>query len=227
MTSRIAYFINEYPKVSHTFIRREILALERQGFVVQRIALHGWDGVLVDEEDQRERVHTRYVLQDGVSPLLYAVSRTLLTAPRRFFSALALAVRMARGSERPLPYHLVYLAEACRMLAWLKSFRATHVHAHFGTNSAEVVMLARALGGPSYSFTVHGQEEVLFGGIGEKVRRAAFVVAISSYGRSQIFRRVEHAQWPKVKVVHCGLEAAFCNVPPVPLAAAGRLVCVG
>ena len=27
----IAYFINQYPKVSHTFIRREILALERQG----------------------------------------------------------------------------------------------------------------------------------------------------------------------------------------------------
>ena len=34
---RIAYFINQYPKVSHSFIRREILALERQGIEVQRI----------------------------------------------------------------------------------------------------------------------------------------------------------------------------------------------
>jgi hypothetical protein len=34
---RIAYFINQYPKVGHSFIRREILALEHQGFSVQRI----------------------------------------------------------------------------------------------------------------------------------------------------------------------------------------------
>ena len=51
----IAYFINQYPKVSHSFIRREILALERQGFSVERIALRGWDGDLVDVEDLRER----------------------------------------------------------------------------------------------------------------------------------------------------------------------------
>lgn len=31
ISMRIAYFINQYPKVSHSFIRREILALERQG----------------------------------------------------------------------------------------------------------------------------------------------------------------------------------------------------
>ena len=40
---RIAYLINQYPKVSHSFIRREILALERQGFEITRIAIRGWD----------------------------------------------------------------------------------------------------------------------------------------------------------------------------------------
>ena len=56
---KIAYFVNQYPKVSHSFIRREILALERQGFEVLRIALRGWDGPLPDTEDQRERERTR------------------------------------------------------------------------------------------------------------------------------------------------------------------------
>ena len=227
---RIAYFINQYPKVSHSFIRREILALERQGFEVQRVALRGWDAELVDAEDVSERDKTRYVLQDGVKGLLAPALQVLRAQPRRFFSALGLALRMGRRADRSWPYHLVYLLEACRLLSWLQAFGARHVHAHFGTNSTEVVMLASALGGPAYSFTVHGPEEFdkpQFIHLGEKVRRAAFVAAISAYGRSQLFRWVDHAHWSKVKVVHCGLEQAFHNVPAVAVPSAPRLVCVG
>lgn len=231
MTSKkIAYFINQYPKVSHSFIRREILALERQGLQIERIALRGWDDELVDPEDLRERSQTRYVLQSGGGALAFALMRVMVTSPGNFLAAFALAVRMSRHADRPLIYHLAYLAEACRILPWLKSFGATHIHAHFGTNSTEVVMLAHALGGPPYSFTVHGPDEFdkpQFLGLGEKIRRAAFVVAISSFGRSQLYRWVEQSHWPKVKIVHCGLEPGFHAVAPQPLPAARRLVCVG
>lgn len=227
---RIAYFINQYPKVSHSFIRREILALERQGFEVQRIALRGWDAELVDAEDVSERDKTRYVLQDGVKGLLGPALQVLRAQPQRFFSALWLALRMGWRADRAWPYHVVYLLEACRLLTWLQAFGARHVHAHFGTNSTEVVMLANALGGPAYSFTVHGPEEFdkpQFIHLGEKVRRAAFVAAISSYGRSQLFRWVDHSHWAKVKVVHCGLERTFHDVTPVAVPCVPRLVCVG
>jgi glycosyltransferase involved in cell wall biosynthesis len=227
---RIAYFINQYPKVSHSFIRREILALERHGFAVQRIALRGWDAELVDAEDESERSKTHYVLQGGVQSLLMPVLQVLRAQPRRFLAALWLALRMGQRADRAWPYHLIYLAEACRLLPWLQAFGAEHVHAHFGTNSTEVVMLAQALGGPSYSFTVHGPEEFdkpQFIHLGEKIRRSTFVAAISSYGRSQLFRWVEYGHWAKVKVVHCGLERAFHDVPQVPVPAVPRLVCVG
>lgn len=227
---RIAYFINQYPKVSHSFIRREILAVERQGFEVQRIALRGWDAELVDAEDVSERDKTRYVLQDGVKGLIGPALQVLRAQPRRFFSTLWLALRMGRRADRAWPYHVVYLLEACCLLIWLQAFGARHVHAHFGTNSTEVVMLANALGGPAYSFTVHGPEEFdkpQFIHLGEKVRRAAFVAAISSYGRSQLFRWVDHSHWAKVKVVHCGLERTFHDVPPVAVPSVPRLVCVG
>ncbi len=227
MPLRIAYIINQYPKVSHSFVRREILAIERQGFDILRISVRGWNDELVDEEDRREQTKTRYVLQDGLTVLLWAMLKVLLTSPGRFFSALALAVRVSRGAERPLLYHLAYFAEACRILRWVKSFGAAHVHAHFGTNSSEIAMLVNALGGPPYSFTVHGTTEITFGGIAEKVRRAAFVVAISSFGRSQLYFQTDCAYWPKVKVVHCGLETSFHAVPAVPIPSALRLVCVG
>jgi len=227
---RIAYFINQYPKVSHSFIRREILALERQGVVIQRIALRGWDGELQDAEDLAEREKTQYVLQGGIKGLLKPVWQVLRAEPRRFGSALWLALRLGLRADRPLPYHLVYLAEACCVVQWLEAFGAEHVHAHFGTNSAEVVMLANALGGPAFSFTVHGPEEFdkpQFLHVGEKVRRAAFVASVSSYGRSQLYRWVGHEHWDKVKVVHCGLEPGFHQVAAQASPAAPRLVCVG
>src|SRR4051812_33178207 len=131
MTLRIAYFINHYPKVSHSFIRREILALERQGVQVQRIALRGWDGELMDDQDAHERAHTQYVLKEGVAWLLVAVLHAAGRSPLRFAAGLCLAIRMGLRSDRPLPYHLVYLAEACRIVPWLRSSGASHVHAHF------------------------------------------------------------------------------------------------
>lgn len=227
---RVAYFINQYPKVSHSFIRREILALERQGFAVQRIALRGWDERLVDAEDQQEQTKTRYVLADGMSVLLLAVIHQLLKAPVSFLRAFCLALRMSWHADRSWVYHLVYLAEACRILPWMNENQAQHVHAHFGTNSAEVVMLAHELGGPPFSFTVHGPEEFdkpEFIRLGEKVSRAAFVVAISSYGRSQLFRWLDRTHWSKVNVVHCGLEAAFYEVGSAQLPDIPRLICVG
>jgi colanic acid/amylovoran biosynthesis glycosyltransferase len=227
---KIAYLVNQYPKVSHSFIRREILALERQGFDVQRIAVRGWNDELVDDEDLRERARTRYVLQDGIASLLAASMRMLATSPIRFVHALMLALKMGWRADRPWPFHLIYLAEACRIVPWLRRFGARHVHAHFGTNSAEVAMLATALGGPPYSFTVHGPEEFdkpEFLGIQEKVSRSAFVVAISSFGRSQLFRWADYRDWPKVQVVHCGIEPVFHSVPAVPIPTAPRVVCVG
>src|SRR5262245_57875009 len=76
----------------------------------------------------------------------------------------------------------------------------------------------------------HTSEELynsLIIGLTEKIRRCAFVVAVSSYGRSQLYRLIERTHWPKVKVVHCGLEPAFYALPASPPPSARRLVCVG
>lgn len=226
----VAYFINQYPKVSHSFIRREILALEAQGVQVSRYAVRGWADEVVDPADKAEQGHTRYLLQRGLLGLLPAVLASLFSAPGRFVAALKLALQASQGADRPWPLHLVYLAEACQLVRWLQHNPVSHVHAHFGTNSAEVVMLAHALGGTGYSFTVHGPEEfdkpqALH--LARKMAHSRFVVAISSYGRSQLWRWLPHAQWPKVQVVHCGLDAAFHQVPVEPVPHVPRLVCVG
>ena len=230
MPNQIAYLVNQYPMVSHSFIRREIHALERLGVTVQRVAVRGWAEPLVDPQDQIERTRTRYLLREGVFPLLVAAFQTMVSSPVRFAHALRLAVCCARVSDRSLFHHFAYLAEACLLLTWLKEWKVEHVHAHFGTNSAQVAMLAHGVGGPSFSFTVHGPEEfdkpeALV--LGKKVRRAAFVAAISSFGRSQISRWVEHDHWKKIHVVHCGLDQAFHAGEARRAPAAPNMVCIG
>ena len=154
---KIAYFVNRYPKVSHSFIRREILALERQGFTIERYALRGWnDATLTNPQDVAERDKTRFVLQGGMWRLALHAVVFALHQPRRFWRGLTTAFALARGGDRTLAHHLVTLAEAAMLADWLRLGGARHLHAHFGTNSAEVAMLVHALGGPPYSFTAHG-----------------------------------------------------------------------
>ena len=226
----IAYLMNIYPMTSTVFIRREILALERRGIKVTRIALRGWNDEPVDQEDKIERERTRYVLREGAPALLVAILRMLATRPLRLLNALGMVWRVGRRADRPLLVHLVYLAEACRVAPWLRAAGIQHLHAHFGTNSAEVAMLAHILGGPQWSFTIHGPEEFVkprFIGLADKIRDCAFVVAISSFGRSQLYRLLKHQHWQKVKIVHCGLEPSFFSVSASPPPVARRLVCVG
>lgn len=228
---RVAYFTNQYPKVSHSFIRREILALERQGVEVARLALRGWCDELVDPDDLSEREKTHYLLRGGLGALLPATIRQLLSAPISFLRGVRMALRLSRLSDRPAPYHLVYLAEACELVHWCRQQGVDHLHVHFGTNPTEVALLARLIGGPAYSFTVHGPDEFdrpLGLHLREKIEAASHVVAISSYGRSQLYRWVGHSHWHKIQVVHCGLETSFFNPPPSePFPTTPRLVCVG
>jgi len=227
---KLAYLVSQYPKVSHSFIRREILALERRGWEIERISIRGWDAELVDPADLSELDKTSFVLRGGMPALAIAVLSQMLGAPHRFFSTLTLALRMMRASDRPALWHLIYLAEACWIAPRLTRQGISHLHAHFGTNPAEVAMLAGALADISYSLTIHGPEEFDRAPsihLGEKIRRAEFVVAISSYCRSQLYRAVEQRHWPKIKVVHCGIDTAFSAIDVVAPSESPRLVCVG
>lgn len=228
---QIAYVLNTYPAPSHSFIRREIRALERRGLTVHRIAMRPHDGALVDPGDREEAAKTHYVLKASVLALLGTLWRTLLLRPVGMLRALRQAVRLGRRSEAGLAKHLIYWIEAAHVARRARALGAERLHAHFGTNAATVAMLAQPMGGPPYSFTVHGPEEFdkpgLIG-LADKIAAADFTVAVSSYGRSQLARLVHPQLWRSLQVVHCGIEPEkFADPTPVPDGRPLRLVCVG
>jgi glycosyltransferase involved in cell wall biosynthesis len=137
---------------------------------------------------------------------------------------------LGKNSEKGIWYHLVYLAESCVLLGWFKESDVEHVHVHFGTNSTTVAMLCHALGGPPYSFTVHGPEEfdnVHLIALPEKIKRAKFVIAISSFGKSQLYRWTSFEDWSKIHVVRCGVDQSFFKEVLSPIPDEHRLICIG
>jgi colanic acid/amylovoran biosynthesis glycosyltransferase len=226
----IGYFINQYPKVSHSFVRREILALEAQGMTVHRWALRGWDAELVDPVDLAERDRTRFLLRGGIAPLLIAGIAMLIRHPARWFAALRLTLAMCRNTDRSIPLHMVSFLEGARLAQEMMAAGVRHLHAHFGTNAAEIAMLGATMAGITYSFTVHGPDEFdrpLSTKLQLKITRAAHVVAITDFCASQLYRWARLEDWHKVKVVRCGLLPDFLEVPLTPPAEAAHFVCIG
>ena len=118
---RIAYLINQYPEVSHTFIRREILALERQGFEIMRISLRGWDAELVDRGGPGRAQADALCARAGKLSRSGSAPADAPDAPDRVLARPSRSHGAWAGAPTPLPVHLVYLAEACRIAFWLKA----------------------------------------------------------------------------------------------------------
>ena len=227
---RLAYLCNLYPAVSHSFVRREIEAVEDAGNDIYRFSVRQPGKDLKDPADRRESERTEVVLAQGIPRLLAAALILLLSRPVRTVGALLAARRLCGPGFRQKIRHLAYWLEAAWLVRRLRQLGVEHLHAHFGTNPAAVAAIVHAWGGPTFSFTVHGPDEFdapVALSLAAKIEAAAFVVAISSYGRSQLMRWIPPFHWQKIVVVRCGVDASFLKAKPTPVSTKSTdLVCV-
>jgi glycosyltransferase involved in cell wall biosynthesis len=207
---QLAYLVNQYPAVSHSFVRREILAVEALGHPVRRFSIRAPASNLPDPADRSEAEQTAIVLAGNAIPLLTAALRRLITHPVRVFRAFARTRTMTAPSLSGLVRRFAYLVEGIWLAGELERAGVQHLHAHFGTNPAAVARVVHLISGIPYSFTVHGPDEFdepVHIDLRGKIADARFVVAISDYGRSQLCRWSAVADWDKLVVVRCGLAS--------------------
>jgi hypothetical protein len=200
--------MNTYPVTSSTFIRREIEAIEARGQGVVRFAVRRWSDRLIEPDDVAEQQRTEYLLTGNVPALIGSALLELVTNSLRLIAVLPLWWHVYRAAGGGLVRHVAYLLQAIRFRRRAAALGIEHVHAHFSTNAAGVAMLAHALGGPRYSFTVHGPDELVEparNALARKVGRAAFVAAISDYCRMRIEGEAPRCA-DKIRVIRCGLN---------------------
>lgn len=219
---RVAYIVLRFPRLSETFVAREIAALLDMGWDVTIYPL--W----------RDRTTTVHML---VKPLLSAVRwpgplvTALLAAnlgmlrrqPKRYLSTLGfVASDIARAPKRGLKSLAMY-----PLMVWMASAmqrdEVEHIHAHFASYPALAGMVIKRLTGISYSFTAHAYDLYVRPlALAEKVESASVVITISEYNRRLIASLVDTGT--PIKVVHCGVE-----IPPMlPDSVSGsqHIVCV-
>jgi glycosyltransferase involved in cell wall biosynthesis len=214
-TRPVAYLTGDYPKVSHTFILREVQAVRAAGVPVitcsiRRPPASEFKGA----EEQQARAETFYVIAAAKNPLtlLKAHGRALARSPGSWFSTLALAIRMRSPGLKAFLWQLFYFLEAGVLADHLRAQNARHLHNHFGNSSCSVAVLAAKLAGIPFSFTEHGPAiffEVDRWSLPEKIARATFVVAITHFCRSQLMLFSDPSHWGKIAIVHCGLDPAL------------------
>lgn len=228
---RLAYLVNVYPKISHSFIHSEIEALERAGLTVERFTVRRSPDPSPNAEEQAEAARTTALLDGNLQGLAAGVVECLIARPRRTLSTLTWALRAQGGHG--IVRALAYFVEAAALARNMERRGISHVHVHFGTNSVAVARLAGRLSSITYSFTAHGPDEFdapstldLRG----KIAEAAFVVGVSHYGRGQLLRWADLADWGRVHVVRCAVARHFlADIEHTAESSEGappRLVCV-
>ncbi|GMA20280.1 glycosyltransferase family 4 protein [Arsenicicoccus piscis] len=215
---RVAYLVSQYPKLSHTFIEREVHALRERGVEVDTFTISTCPESELRSAAMRADAATTTPIKDAPRAEILAAHRALAARePRAYAKVLAQALRSGELTARSRLWQGFYFAEAVVLHHYMEQRGLRHVHVHFANVSADVARLTVALGrlldGPdagwAWSMTMHGPtefERVEKVDLAAKVRSADGISAISDFCRSQLMRLVDPVEWPKMSIVHMTVD---------------------
>ena len=229
---KILYLTTLYPAASHTFIQREISALRDLGMDIQTASIREpGDDHMIGKEERSEKSNTFYVLgKSDVIKTIKAHTALKLTSPIRYLKTFWLALKTYRPGLKGFLKQLAYFLEAGIIAHHAKSNAVTHIHNHFGDQSANVAMLASQLANIPFSFTIHGPTELEdpYGwAMDKKIELSEFTVCISEYSRN-FASNLNGGQFDhKLYIIHCGVFPDKYTALPLELTSGLKLVFVG
>jgi glycosyltransferase involved in cell wall biosynthesis len=201
----IAYVTQTYPALTQTFVYRETLALESEGFNIVTCAIWKPDQGSLSQESRHLVDRSLYVFPISWFRFSEAHLRFLLTHPIGYVGTLVFVLTRRGESARNRLRTLFHFCEAVYLAQEMQQHHIVHVHAHFAINAATIALVLSRLLDISFSFTAHNiffTDRTL---LREKVQEARFVVAISRFSK-QLLSQLVPGQEHKIHVVHCGLS---------------------
>jgi glycosyltransferase involved in cell wall biosynthesis len=204
-TVRIGYLLRMYPRFSQTFVANEIAELEREGCEVQVLSLRTPSDENVHEAASRVKARVEYLPETRPSQRR-SVLRMLAEPWRADRSAFARTLRILRGAATCEWDDLV---RAVEVLRWAEENRLGHVHVHFGTSEATVALLAKVLGGLSYSLTLHAfdvfRDNVDRPLLAQKINHSKFTITVTEFNRRYLVENLPGVEASRIRVNYNGI----------------------
>jgi colanic acid/amylovoran biosynthesis glycosyltransferase len=229
-TLKLGYLISQYPAANHTFILREIDLLRKLGYEIAVASISDPDrsGEAMTELERQEVDRTFYVKRQGARGAFRAALGAFIRKPTVFLSAFVFALKLSGGQPRRLVSYVYYFIEALIVSEWARVQRIEHIHTHF---SSTIALIATRLSPAGFSATVHGPGEFDNPSsfhLGLKVKLFRFVVAISSYGKSQLMRWSSPSYTEKIHVAPLGVDPdIYVPAPEREVTGTFEIICVG
>jgi glycosyltransferase involved in cell wall biosynthesis len=233
----VAYVVGRYPAVSHAFVQREVLALRDAGARVETVSIHRARPEDTLSAADRAEAEGTYALLPARLGALLAAHLSAAASPAAYLSTLAHALRSGPAGIRGRIWQLFYFVEAIMLWRHCRRRGVRHLHAHHLNQASDAAMLAvryaNAAGAAprwTWSFTMHGPNELYDVSrfrLAEKAASAATVVCISDFARSQVMGFAPEEVWPRLRVVHCGLDPTEFDGEAAADGDVFRVLCVG
>lgn len=203
----IAYIMSRFPKLSETFILREMLELEKQGQPIVIFPLLRVQQPVCHAEVHRLIPRVQYTPFLSLA-ILSANFHYLRRSSRQYLKMLWSALRGNWGSVNLFMGAIGIFPKSAYLARLIEEQGIWHVHAHFATHPALAALIISELTGISFSFTAHAHDIFVDTKmLGEKIRKARVVVTISTFNKQYLLRLCPETPADKIRVIHCGIES--------------------
>lgn len=202
---KIVYIIGTYPRLTTTFIDREIYWLEKLGARIKVISIRRPDNALSQEQvEVIDRI--QYLLPASVLSLISSHLHFAFRQTRRFFGTLAYLLSRRHPSWRARFKTLMHFSEGVYAAGLIQNLEFDHLHAHFMDRAATIALVISRLLDKPYSLTAHANDiyvnPVL---LVEKLSEAKFTATCTYYNKAYLEQFGEGLFNDKLYCIYHGL----------------------
>lgn len=218
-TLHLGYLVPEFPTQTHNFFWKEIGALRAKGVAVHLFSTKAPD-VSSSPHPFREQAvrETIYLFPPSARRTL----RFLLFHPILLLRAIGhiLSLREASSSEKLRLIALI--PSAIELLHWCRQKNLHHIHCHSCANAAHLVTMAKLMGGPSFSLTLHGDLPVYGRDHRSKMADAKFVACVTRPLQSDVLALTGKPS-EEVPVIRMGVDTSVFKPSEKAASVPGKL----
>ena len=209
MIGKIAYIMSRFPKLSETFILREMNELKRLGWVISLYPLIKESETIIHPEAEPWIDQAHFFPYYSLS-ILVANARCFFSDPIMYLKVFIQTIVENFRSVDYLIKALLLFPKSVKMAEDIQLELVDHIHAHYASHPALVAWIIHKFTGIAFSITVHAHDifvdQVM---LETKISDAISVVSISEYNCRFLENIMGQGIREKINIIHCGIQPSL------------------